>query len=406
LGKVDCAGEGRREVCMAAHVAAFPTIMLYKGGSTHSHTHYHGDRTVQDLLNFLVVAREDEGIVTNPHAQPNADPHADVERIARQLHMMGESLGNEHAGHNHESDHADVDGKIEGRDPADPGKAVELIEAIHKAGLHAPGDAARAALGKIFGAVEGGPSPAAGAANEPECAPGDAKNPAEQAGRALAATAPSTEGCMIAGEISVKRVPGHIKFAPGAGGMTLNAATLNMTHIVHDLYFGSSVTAYQLKRLPPNTDNELHRLRNHGFISLAANMSHEHYTSVVGSTFRFSTGHTVGTYRYTANSNSFEDARATAATAGGAALAGGALPQEDGSIQGIHDKSSLPSVRFSYEMSPMSILVSEYSKPTYQFITSMCAIVGGVFTVIGLLDSLLHSSLNTLKYKAGIGKQG
>ena len=49
----------------------------------------------------------------------------------------------------------------------------------------------------------------------------------------------------------------------------------------------------------------------------------------------------------------------------------------------------LPAVYFHYELSPIMVRVSESRKTYSSFLTGLCAIVGGVFTVAGMLDSCL-----------------
>jgi endoplasmic reticulum-Golgi intermediate compartment protein 3 len=50
----------------------------------------------------------------------------------------------------------------------------------------------------------------------------------------------------------------------------------------------------------------------------------------------------------------------------------------------------LPGVFFFYEVSPLHVEIKEgYRKGWIAFLTSVCAIVGGVVTVMGLLDQLL-----------------
>lgn len=204
---------------------------------------------------------------------------------------------------------------------------------------------------------------------------------------------------MIAGSIDVKRVPGALLFMPAVGGMSLNAAMLNMSHVVHELFWGQRVTKYQLTRLPPSAEHELHALRGALFVSQYSNVSHEHYLSVVGSSINFLTGHVVETYGYTANSNTFQDARATAtgAVQGGDAGLPALMPEES--------NLGLPSAKLSYVVSPMTILRTEERKPFYHFATALCAIIGGVFTVVNLLDSVLHASIHSIKVKTGLGKQ-
>ncbi len=69
------------------------------------------------------------------------------------------------------------------------------------------------------------------------------------------------------------------------------------------------------------------------------------------------------------------------------------------------DPAAMPLARWSYDLEPMAITITEVRKPLYRFLTSVCAIVGGVFTVVGLLDSLLHWLLHSIGFKRGIGKQ-
>ena len=43
------------------------------------------------------------------------------------------------------------------------------------------------------------------------------------------------------------------------------------------------------------------------------------------------------------------------------------------------------------------IVVKEINKPWYHFLTTTCAIIGGVFTVAGILDSILYQSMKMVK---------
>lgn len=53
----------------------------------------------------------------------------------------------------------------------------------------------------------------------------------------------------------------------------------------------------------------------------------------------------------------------------------------------------LPGVFFFYEVSPLHVEIEEgYRKGWIAFFTSVCAIVGGVVTVMGMLDQALFSN--------------
>ena len=49
----------------------------------------------------------------------------------------------------------------------------------------------------------------------------------------------------------------------------------------------------------------------------------------------------------------------------------------------------VPEARFSYDIAPMSVVIQRKGKRWYEFITSICAIIGGTFTVISLLNGFL-----------------
>jgi len=51
--------------------------------------------------------------------------------------------------------------------------------------------------------------------------------------------------------------------------------------------------------------------------------------------------------------------------------------------------SDIPEARFAYDLSPMAVVINRKGKRWYEFITSVCALIGGTFTVVGLLSSFL-----------------
>jgi len=57
-----------------------------------------------------------------------------------------------------------------------------------------------------------------------------------------------------------------------------------------------------------------------------------------------------------------------------------------------------------YDLSPIMVKFSEKTKSFAHFLTGICAIIGGVFTVAGLIDSVLYSSMRSLGKKMELGK--
>lgn len=57
----------------------------------------------------------------------------------------------------------------------------------------------------------------------------------------------------------------------------------------------------------------------------------------------------------------------------------------------------VPSVFFMYDLSPIMVSIKETKRSIIGFITSLCAIVGGVFTVAQVLDALLYRATRNKK---------
>ncbi|KAG7029620.1 Endoplasmic reticulum-Golgi intermediate compartment protein 3, partial [Cucurbita argyrosperma subsp. argyrosperma] len=65
---------------------------------------------------------------------------------------------------------------------------------------------------------------------------------------------------------------------------------------------------------------------------------------------------------------------------------------------------SLPAVFFFYDLSPIKVTFTEEHVSFLHFLTNVCAIVGGVFTVSGILDSFIYHGQKVIKKKMELGK--
>ncbi len=66
--------------------------------------------------------------------------------------------------------------------------------------------------------------------------------------------------------------------------------------------------------------------------------------------------------------------------------------------------TKMPGIFFRYEISPMLAVYKEYRKPFATFLTDLCAIVGGVFTVAGMVDGAIWTAQKNMKQKLDLGK--
>ena len=75
-----------------------------------------------------------------------------------------------------------------------------------------------------------------------------------------------------------------------------------------------------------------------------------------------------------------------------------------GGIHVQHGTPGLPGAFFNFEISPILIVHSETRQSFAHFLTSTCAIVGGVLTVASIVDSILFATGRALKKSvAGTG---
>ncbi|XP_078227154.1 endoplasmic reticulum-Golgi intermediate compartment protein 3 isoform X2 [Callithrix jacchus] len=71
---------------------------------------------------------------------------------------------------------------------------------------------------------------------------------------------------------------------------------------------------------------------------------------------------------------------------------------------GLLGDQGLPGVFVLYELSPMMVKLTEKHRSFTHFLTGVCAIIGGMFTVAGLIDSLIYHSARAIQKKIDLGK--
>lgn len=194
----------------------------------------------------------------------------------------------------------------------------------------------------------------------------------------------ASPGCGLSGFVLVKKVPGTLHMLAKSPGHSFDHGAMNLSHTVHAFTFGTAPSprrARALEKMHPRglTSDWADKLAGQTFASHNAAATFEHYSQVVLTSVepaRHAASGRFDAYEYVAHSHTYTAAPGTAP----------------------------PSAKFSYDMSPIQIVVSEAPRAWYRFVTSMCAVVGGVFTVAGILDGLIHSGRRALKKKVELGK--
>mmetsp|Transcript_7704 Transcript_7704/g.24378 ORF Transcript_7704/g.24378 Transcript_7704/m.24378 type:complete len:462 (-) Transcript_7704:617-2002(-) len=173
-------------------------------------------------------------------------------------------------------------------------------------------------------------------------------------------------GCMVSGHVLVNRVPGNFHIEARSLHHNLNAAMTNLSHIVNHLSFGTPLARDLQRKVSKYPQfQSAHPLDGGSFINRDYHQAHHHYSKVVSTHFEvggmMTKTHEIIGYQMLSQSQVMH-----------------------------YNEMDVPEAKFSYDLSPMAVLVSSKGRRWYDFVTSVCAIIGGTFTVVGLVDAVLY----------------
>ncbi|GLT93829.1 hypothetical protein SLE2022_116030 [Rubroshorea leprosula] len=184
------------------------------------------------------------------------------------------------------------------------------------------------------------------------------------------------EGCNIYGFLEVNRVAGNFHFAPGKSIRQSNILlhdllafqgdNFNISHKINKLSFGDYF---------PGVVNPLNGVQ---WTQETPSGMYQYFVKVVPTVYTDTRGHTIQSNQFSVTEH-FKN-------------------QEIGHLQ------SLPGVFFYYDLSPIKVTVLEEHISFLHFLTNVCAIVGGVFTVSGILDAFVYHGQRAIKKKMELGK--
>lgn len=181
-------------------------------------------------------------------------------------------------------------------------------------------------------------------------------------------------GCEVSGYVMAHRVPGNFHIEARSIHHDLNPTMTNVSHVVNHLSFGKPISSSDRRKIasmyPQFTAD--HPLDGRAFVNKKYHEAIHHYAKVVSTHFEIggmlrSLKEVLG-YQFLAQSSTMH-----------------------------YGADDVPEAKFSYDLSPMAVVVSSKGRKWYDFITSLCAIIGGTFTVISLLDSVLYKAFKGKK---------
>jgi len=187
----------------------------------------------------------------------------------------------------------------------------------------------------------------------------------------------SDEGCQVYGYLLVNKVAGNFHFAPGKSFQQAHMhvhdlqpfknQAFNLSHTIQRLSFGREF---------PGIVNPLDNVQK--MSDKDGSSMYQYFIKVVPTVYEGLNGKLINTNQFSVTEH-FKTIKG----------------------DGGH---GLPGIFFMYELSPIMVKFTEHTQSFAHFLTGVCAIIGGVFTVAGIIDSFLYHGLKTLKKKVELGK--
>eukprot|EP00762_Andalucia_godoyi_P003319 ANDGO_06519.mRNA.1 putative endoplasmic reticulum-Golgi intermediate compartment protein 3 len=183
-------------------------------------------------------------------------------------------------------------------------------------------------------------------------------------------------GCNIKGTMKVNRVAGNLHFTPSSAFQNMfqdnneflpfELADFNMTHTINSLSFGKQFSGQinPLDRTAANVEKGVAQF--------------QYFVKVVPT-------------RVDSRWSSFETNQYS-------------VTEHVRQVDVPKDAHFNPGVFFIYDISPIRVNISQRSKTFASFLTSVCAIVGGIFTFAALIDRAVYHGINTITKKIELGK--
>ena len=189
-------------------------------------------------------------------------------------------------------------------------------------------------------------------------------------------------GCQIAGTLYLNKVPGNFYIQAQSATHSLEPTLTNVSHEIHQLYFSSQpppgVKAPRPQNVldekqraqdgtimvPPPRDSTVsslsHPMNGNVYITPKMHQAHHHYIKLVSTNL----------YSYQVVQNS----------------------------QMVHyTMDQVPEAKFVLDLSPIAVTYHATKRHWYDYVTHIMAIVGGTFTIVGVIDAMLRTAVHTTK---------
>jgi thiol-disulfide isomerase/thioredoxin len=186
------------------------------------------------------------------------------------------------------------------------------------------------------------------------------------------------EGCQVIGTVNVQRVPGVLHFeVKRSSRKEINRALTNVSHTVNRFMFGveDSSRDRRMTGVPAFLQSSMEPMNGNSYVVEAFHQAPKHFLKVVSAIYtpRWGSETQFYTIAHQARTSSFK-------------------------------QTDIPQAQFHFDIAPIEIRVSVAERRWYDFITALLAIIGGTYTIMGVLTGM--GNMASKHFKKNIGKLG
>ncbi|CAI4226934.1 unnamed protein product [Auanema sp. JU1783] len=185
------------------------------------------------------------------------------------------------------------------------------------------------------------------------------------------------EGCQVYGTVQVAKVAGNFHIAPGDPYRTFHSHVHDLHSFVPTKFDCShTINHFSFGNYYPG---KAHPLDGRLFDEGRGGIMYQYYLKIVPTSYYYSNGTVEHSHQFSITSKKKDLSKALDGVTGFFVI---------------------------YEFSPLMIHMEEMRKSIISFVVSLCAIVGGVFTVAQLIDSMIYRAEMALERKRSMNKLG
>ena len=190
-------------------------------------------------------------------------------------------------------------------------------------------------------------------------------------------------GCLLTGFLLVDRAPGNFHIQAQSKAHDLAAHMTNVSHIINHLSFGAPFSKYfiqtGLKNTPPGFLESTRPFDGNVYVTQNVHEAHHHYLKVI--TTEFESAKTEIKNQKNGKKKQVEDGNRISR----------AYQILQSSQLSLYKTDIVPEAKFTYDLSPIAVSYNQHYRAWYDYFTSVMAIIGGTFTVVGMLESGVHA---------------